>query len=93
MKTQDAKNFIINNIKKQELFKHLKPVFVSGSEERICIAMTHTRTKGVEYVLEFNIKSGYVIKYDCFDHLTTAYELSIYEHIAHKVKDFIKDAE
>ena len=93
MKTQDAKNFIINNIKKQELFRSLKPVYVSGNEQRICIAMTHVKTKGVEYVLEFNIESGYVIKYDCFDHLTSAYELSIYEYIARQVKEYLEDAE
>lgn len=93
MKNQDTKNYIINEIKKEEIFKSLKPIYVSGNEERISIAMVHEKTKGVEYVLEFNTKYGFVIKYDCFDHHTTAYELAKFERIAVGVKLLRKDAE
>ena len=90
MKTQDNKKFIIDSIKNEEIFRGLKPVIVSANEDRISVAMVSKGTGAVDYVLEFSIKYHFVIKYDCFDHLTSAYELEKFERIAHNIG---KDAE
>lgn len=91
MTKQERKNYIIKSIKEQPMFSNMNPVCINSTDEDINIAMVGINTGCVNYVLRFNVLGGWVIKYDCFDHYTSAYELLKLEEIATNLQR--KDAE
>ena len=93
MKNTVKKDYIIKKIKEEPIFDSLQPKVINVTDDSINVAMVHKRTGLVEYVLRFNVFNGWVVKYDCCDHFTTAYELSIFERIAKESANLKEDAE
>ena len=91
MKNTVKKDYIIKKIKEESVFHNLQPKVINVTDESINVAMIHKTTGMVEYVLRFC--NDWVIKYDCFDHYTTAYELAIFERIARESANLKEDAE
>ena len=91
MTQQEKKQQIINGIKSNGIFNSMNPKCINIEDDLINIAMVHKKTGCVEYVLAFNTKYGFVTKYDCFDHNTSAYELKLFENISERLIE--KDVE
>ena len=84
-------SYIINAIKEERIFDSMKPICINTTEDDVNIAMVNKNTGMIQYILRFNVDGGWLVKYDCFDHYTSAYELGKLEQIAINVKS--KDAE